>query len=62
MSASLEPVFTLILAFAILAERLEPGQLVGAAVLLGGVVYLHAAGVRVGAGRAHGGDAPGRGK
>ena len=46
VSATLEPVFAILLAFAILSERLEPLQLLGAAVLLGGVIYLQASGIR----------------
>ena len=46
VSATLEPVFTIVLAFAVLSEQLESVQLIGAAVLLGGVIYLQASGIR----------------
>jgi len=46
VTASLEPVLTMALAFSLLGERLEPGQLVGAGILIGGVTYLQGSGMR----------------
>lgn len=46
LTASIEPLFTMGLAYGLLAERLEPSQLLGVGLLIAGVTYLQVKGVR----------------